>query len=615
MNISEGFIKRPIATSLLMAAIALFGTVAYRALPVSDLPNVDFPTLLVTAQLPGANPETMGASVATPLENQFSTISGLEAMTSVNSLGSTGITLEFALDRGLDGAAVDVQGAITQASRLLPQGMPTPPVFTKVNPADQPILYLVVTSTTMPPWTLDEYAETRIAQRISQVTGVAQVQVLGGQKYAMHAQLDPHALAARQIGINEVEAALRNWNVNVPTGSIIGPHQVFTLQASGQLMNADQYRNQIISYRDNAPVRLEQLGTIVDGVEDQRTGSWYYTPDGKQSAITLGIQRQPGTNTIAVADAVKALLPQFRAELPASVHMDLLYDRSDTIRESYHDVQFTMALTLALVILVIFVFLRNVWATVIPSLALPFSIIGTFSVMYFLNYSLDNLSMMALILSVGFVVDDAIVMLENIYRHVEMGEEPLEASLVGSREIGFTIVSMTLSLAAVFIPVLFMGGVLGRLFREFAVTICVAILISGVVSVTLTPMLCSRFLKKPHKHGEAGGGHSRFYEVTERAFQKWLDGYDRTLQIVMRHRPATMVAFAPAAGRRPACSSSSCRRASFPTRTPPRFPSSRRRRRARPTASSSSIRTRWPTSSGAIPTSKGWCRRSAATPR
>src|SRR5437667_3283565 len=542
MNISEGFIKRPIATSLLMAAIALFGTVAYRSLPVSDLPNVDFPTLLVTAQLPGANPETMGSSGATPLENQFSTIAGLESMTTVNSLGSTQITLEFDLNRGLDGAAIDVQGAITQAARLLPQGMPTPPTFAKVNPADQPILYLVVTSTTLPPWTLDEYAETRIAQRISQVSGVAQVQVLGSQKYAMHAQLDPHALAARQIGINEVEAALRNWNVNVPTGSIIGPHQVFTLQASGQLMNADEYRNQIISYRNNAPVRLEQLGTIVDGVEDQRTGSWYYTSDAKQSAITLGIQRQSGTNTIAVADAVTALIPQFRAEVPASLHLGLLYDRSDTIRESYHDVQFTMALTLALVIFVIFVFLRNVWATVIPSLALPFSIIGTFAAMYFLDYSLDNLSMMALILSVGFVVDDAIVMLENIYRHVEMGEDPLTASLVGWREIGFAIVGVTISLSAVFIPVLFMGGVLGRLFREFSVTICVAILISGVVSVTLTPMLCSRFLKKPHKHGE--GGRSGVSAVTERAFENLLKGYDRTLQIVLRHRRSTMGAFA-----------------------------------------------------------------------
>jgi hydrophobic/amphiphilic exporter-1 (mainly G- bacteria), HAE1 family len=522
-----------------MAAIALFGLVAYRSLPVSDLPNVDFPTLLVTAQLPGASPETMGASVATPLENQFSMIAGLESMTSVNSLGSTQITLEFDLNRSLDGAAVDVQGAITQAARLLPQGMPTPPTFTKVNPADQPILYLVITSTTVPPWTLDEYAETRIAQRISMVSGVAQVQVLGSQKYAVHAQLDPHALAARQIGINEVEASLRAWNVNTPTGSIIGPHKAYTLQATGQLMSADEYKNMTVTYRNGAPVRLGELGNIKDGVEDERTASWFYTHEGEQRAITLGIQRQPGTNTIAVADAVKALLPQFKLELPSSIHMDVLYDRSDTIRESYRDVQFTMLLTLALVIMVIFVFLRNVWATVIPSLALPFSIVGTFAVMYMLDYSLDNLSMMALILSVGFVVDDAIVMLENIYRHVEMGEDPLTASLVGSREIGFTIVSMTLSLAAVFIPVLFMGGVLGRLFREFSVTICVAILISGVVSVTLTPMLCSLFLKKPHTHG-AG---SKFGRVTEKGFDGLLRGYDRTLQIVLRHRPATMAAF------------------------------------------------------------------------
>jgi len=539
VNISEGFIKRPIATSLLMAAIALFGLVAYRSLPVSDLPNVDFPTLLVTAQLPGASPETMGASVATPLENQFSMIAGLESMTSVNSLGSTQITLEFDLNRSLDGAAVDVQGAITQAARLLPQGMPTPPTFTKVNPADQPILYLVITSTTVPPWTLDEYAETRIAQRISMVSGVAQVQVLGSQKFAVHAQLDPHALAARQIGINEVEAALRAWNVNTPTGSIIGPHKSYTLQATGQLMTADEYKKMTVTFRNGAPVRLGELGTIKDGVEDERTASWFYTRDEQQRAITLGIQRQPGTNTIAVADAVKALMPQFKLELPSSIHMDVLYDRSDTIRESYRDVQFTMLLTLALVIMVIFVFLRNVWATVIPSLALPFSIIGTFAVMYMLDYSLDNLSMMALILSVGFVVDDAIVMLENVYRHVEMGEDPLTASLVGSREIGFTIVSMTLSLAAVFIPVLFMGGVLGRLFREFSVTICVAILISGVVSVTLTPMLCSLFLKKPHAHGK----RSTFGKVTERGFDSLLRGYDRTLKVMLRHRPATMAAF------------------------------------------------------------------------
>src|SRR5438552_7103080 len=520
-----------------MAAIALFGLVAYQQLPVSDLPNVDFPTLLVTAQLPGASPETMGASVATPLENQFSMIAGLESMTSVNSLGSTQITLEFDLNRSLDGAAVDVQGAITQAARLLPQGMPTPPTFTKVNPADQPILYLVITSTTVPPWTLDEYAETRIAQRISMVSGVAQVQVLGSQKFAVHAQLDPHALAARQIGINEVEAALRAWNVNTPTGSIIGPHKSYTLQATGQLMTADEYKNMTVAYRNGAPVRLGELGNIKDGVEDERSASWFYTHEGEQRAITLGIQRQPGTNTIAVADAVKALLPQFKLELPSSIHMDVLYDRSETIRESYRDVQFTMLLTLALVIMVIFVFLRNVWATIIPSLALPFSIIGTFAVMYMLDYSLDNLSMMALILSVGFVVDDAIVMLENIYRHVEMGEDPLTASLVGSREIGFTIVSMTLSLAAVFIPVLFMGGVLGRLFREFSVTICVAILISGVVSVTLTPMLCSRFLHSPEEQKR-----SRFYRITERFFDGLLHAYDWSLKIVLRHRALTMFA-------------------------------------------------------------------------
>jgi HAE1 family hydrophobic/amphiphilic exporter-1 len=482
----------------------------------------------------------MASSVATPLENQFSMIAGLQSMTSVNSLGSTQITLEFDLNRPLDGAAVDVQSAITQAGRLLPQGMPTPPTFTKVNPADQPILYLVVTSTTIPAWTLDEYAETRIAQRISMVSGVAQVQVLGSEKYAVHVQLDPHALASQHIGINEIETSLKNWNVNVPTGTIVGPHKAFALQATGQLTSADQYKSMIVAYRNGSPIRLEQLGTVVDGVEDRRTGSWLYSADHDgQRAITLGIQRQPGTNTIAVADAVKALLPQFRAELPASVHMDVLYDRSDTIRESYRDVQFTMALTLALVILVIFVFLRNAWATIIPSLALPFSIIGTFSVMYLLGYSLDNLSMMALILSVGFVVDDAIVMLENIYRHIEMGEPPLRAALVGSREIGFTIVSMTLSLAAVFIPVLFISGVLGRLFREFSVTICVAILISGVVSVTLTPMLCSRFLRQPSGHGEG-----RFGQAAENGFNWLLRAYDRTLQVVLRHRRATMGAFA-----------------------------------------------------------------------
>jgi HAE1 family hydrophobic/amphiphilic exporter-1 len=537
MNFSETFIRRPIATSLLMAAIALFGVVAYRALPVSDLPNVDFPTLLVTASLPGASPETMASSVATPLENQFSTIAGLSSMTSINSLGSTKITLEFDLNRNLDGAAVDVQAAITQGSRLLPPGMPTPPTFTKVNPADQPILYLALTSKTVPLWTLDEYAETRIAQRISQISGVAQVQVLGAQKYAVHVQMDPHALAAHQVGLNEVEAALRNWNVNLPTGQITGPQRAFTLQATGQLMTGAQYRPLVVAYRNGSPVRLEELGTVIDGVEDDKTASWFYSKDSEQRAIILAMQRQPGTNTIEVTDNVKRLLPVFQTELPPSVVLDTLYDRSDTIRESYQDVQYTMLMTLGLVVAVIFVFLRNVSATVIPSLALPFSIIGTFAVMYLLHFSLDNLSMMALILSVGFVVDDAIVMLENIFRHMELGQKPLAASLIGSREIGFTIVSMTLSLTAVFIPVLFLGGVLGRLFREFSITICAAILISGVVSVTLTPMLCSRFLRAPEHHRR-----SRLFMITEAGFTAILTFYDRTLQWVLRHRLATMTA-------------------------------------------------------------------------
>src|ERR1039457_1317098 len=538
MNFSEAFIRRLIATSLLMVAIALFGMVAYRSLPVSDLPNVDFPTLQVTASLPGASPDTMASSVATPLENQFSAIAGLDSMTSVNSLGSTQVTLEFALNRSLDGAAVDVQAAITQASRLLPLGMPTPPTFTKVNPADQPILYIALTSPTLPLWTLDEYAETRIAQRISMISGVAQVQVLGAQKYAVHVQMDPHSLASRQIGINEIETALKNWNVNLPTGAIIGPQRAFTLQASGQLMSADQYRPLVVAYRGGSPVRLEELGNIIDSVEDDKTASWYYTHNGSSPSIILAIQRQPGTNTIEVTDGVKKLLALFKAELPPSVDMDILYDRSDPIQESFTDVKVTMLLTLGLVVVVIFLFLRNISATIIPSLALPFSIVGTFAVMYLLDYSLDKLSMMALILSIGFVVDDAIVMLENIVRHIELGEQPLLASLKGSGEIGFTIVSMTLSLAAVFIPVLFLGGVLGRLFKEFAVTITVAILISGVVSVTLTPMLCSRFLR-----AHAEGGHGALYRLTEKFFQGMLGAYDHSLQFVLRHRPAMMVSF------------------------------------------------------------------------
>ena len=538
MNLSEIFIRRPVATILLMVAIAFFGAVAYQSLPVSDLPNVDLPTLLVTASLPGASPETMASAVATPLENQFSTIAGLQSMTSTNTLGTTQVVLEFDLERNLDGAAVDVQSAITQASRLLPQGMPTPPTFAKVNPADQPILYLALSSRQLPIYTLDEYAETRVAQRISMVSGVAQVAVLGAQKFAVRVQMDPFKLASRQIGLNEVETALKNWNVNLPTGTINGPRRAFTLQASGQLMTADAYKPVIVSYRNNSPVRLSELGQLTDSVEDDKTASWFYDKHSNERAIILSVQRQPGTNTVQVAEAVKKLIPTFKAELPPSVTMKVFYDRSETIRESYNDVKFTMVLTLGLVIMVIFLFLRNFSATVIPSLALPFSVIGTFAVMYMLNYSLDNLSMMALILAIGFVVDDAIVMLENIVRHMEMGKSPMEAALEGSKEIGFTIVSMTISLAAVFIPVLFMGGVLGRLFREFAVTICASILISGVVSITLTPMMCSRFLRSSHESRK-----SWFYRTTEGFFDGMLHRYDRALLWVLAHRPITLTGF------------------------------------------------------------------------
>ena len=522
-----------------MLAIALFGLVAYRSLPVSDLPNVDFPTLVVNASLPGASPDTMASSVATPLERQFSTIPGLDSMISSSALGVTSITLTFDLNRNLDGAAVDVQTAITQASPLLPPGMPTPPSFRKVNPADQPILYLAVASPTLPMWQVDEYAETIMAQRISMVNGVAQVLVQGAQKYAVHVQLDPLLMAAKQIGINEVEQALRSWNVNMPTGTLWGPHNAYTVLSNGQLEKASEFRPMVVAYRNGAPVRLEDIGRAIDSVEDDKTASWHYHhTKGERRSISLQVQRQPGTNTIEVADAVKDLLPTFRQQIPTSVDISIVYDRSQLIRDGFKDVQFTMVLTLGLVIMVIFIFLRNVSATTIPSLALPFSIVGTCAVMYLADFSLDQLSMMALILCVGFVVDDAIVMLENIVRHMEHGETPMQAAFSGSKEIGFTILSMTLSLAAVFIPVLFMGGILGRLFREFAVTICVAILISGFVSISLTPMLCSRFLRPPSTQR-----HGVLFRATERMFDGLLHGYDLSLQWVLRHRPVMMVVF------------------------------------------------------------------------
>jgi HAE1 family hydrophobic/amphiphilic exporter-1 len=527
-----------------MAAIALFGIIAYRALPVSDLPQVDYPTLTVSASLPGANPDTMASAVATPLERQFTTIAGLDSMTSSSGQGSTSITLQFDLSRDLDGATVDVETAIAAAMPLLPPGMPTPPSFRKVNPGDSPVIFLFLTSPngTMRDFELDEYAQTMVAQRLSMVEGVAQVQVFGAAKYAVRVQVDPNQLASRGIGLNEVDQALREWNVNIPTGTLYGAKRNFNIQANGQLMKAMDYKPLIVTYKNGAPVRLEEVAHVMDSVENDKDFSKIFGgefgPKGTRG-VNLAIMRQPGSNTIEVTDHIKELLPTFRAQMPPSVDLTIRGDRSKNIREAFEDIQFTMAATLALVIMVIFLFLRNFYATMIPAMALPFSIVGTFSVMYLLGFSLNNISMMALILCIGFVVDDAIVMLENIVRHIEHGEKPLPASLVGSKEIGFTIVSMTISLAAVFIPILFMGGILGRLFREFAVSICVAILISGMVSISLTPMLCSRFLKEM-KHDEK---HGIFYRITEAAFNGMLSLYAKTLGWVLKARPVMLAIF------------------------------------------------------------------------
>jgi HAE1 family hydrophobic/amphiphilic exporter-1 len=533
VSISALFIRRPVMTTLVMLAFLLFGAIGYLQLPTSDLPNVDFPTILVTASVPGASPETMASAVATPLERQFSTIAGLDSMTSTSALGNTQITLQFNLSRNIDAAAQDVQAAISRAAKQLPPDMPSPPSYQKVNPADQPILYLSLSSATLPLSLVDEYAETLLAQRISMISGVAQVLVFGSQKYAVRVQLDPKALASRSIGIDEVVAAVQKQNVNLPTGTLWGPDQAVTIQASGQLTQAKGYRPLIVAYRGWSPVRLEQIGRVIDSVENDKIASWYNdTP-----AIVLAIQRQPGTNTIRVVDSIKQVLENLQASIPPSIHISLLYDRSVSIRESVQDVKFTLFLAVGLVVLVIFLFLRNLSATLIPSLALPIAIVGTFAAMDLMGYSLDNLSLMALILSVGFVVDDAIVMLENIVRHREHGEPSLEAALKGSREIGFTIVSMTLSLVVVFLPVLFLGGILGRLLHEFAVTISMAILISGFVSLTLTPMLCSRFLRPPETFS-----HGRLYDLSERVFERMRGGYEWTLKRILDHRQATLLA-------------------------------------------------------------------------
>jgi hydrophobic/amphiphilic exporter-1 (mainly G- bacteria), HAE1 family len=533
MNISRIFIERPVMTALITFAILLFGIVGYRALPVAALPSVDYPTIIVSASLPGANPETMASSVATPLEREFSTIAGIQQMSSSNSQGSTQITVQFKLERSIDAAAQDIQAAISKAGGRLPPEMPRPPSYQKANPAEQPVLYLSLTSDTLPLYTVDEYAETMLAQRISMVSGVSRVLVYGSQKYAVRVQVDPDSLTAKNIGIDEVEHAIEQSNVNLPTGKLYGHKQSFTVQSTGQLSNAGAYRPMVVAWRNGNPVRLEQLGRVLDSVEDDKQWAWFAGSRG----VILAIQRQPGTNTVEVVDNIKNLLPVFRHAIPPAVKLEVAFDGSRSIRASIRDVEFTLLLTVCLVVMVIFLFLRNLSATLIPGAAVPLSIIGTFACMYLLGYSLNNLSLMALTLSVGFVVDDAIVMLENIVRFMEMGKSRMEAALLASREIGFTIISMTVSLVAVFIPVLFMGGIVGRLLHEFSVTITVAILISGFVSLSFTPMLGSRFLRfdREQRHGHV-------YHGLEAAFNSLAGAYDKTLRGVLRHQFATAMA-------------------------------------------------------------------------
>jgi HAE1 family hydrophobic/amphiphilic exporter-1 len=532
MNLSEVFIRRPVATTLIILGLLGFGTMAYRNLPVADLPNVDFPTIVVNASLPGASPETMASAVALPLEKQFSTIAGVTSISSSSLQGSTSITLQFDLSRNIDAAAQDVQSMIAKSARQLPPQMPAPPSYQKVNPADFPVAIMVLESQTLPLSALDEYAQSTIAQRLSTINGVAQVNVMGSQKFAVRVDLDPRALTAKGIGIDEVANAIQNANVNVPTGTINSPEQSFVVQTNGQLMRAAAFGPTIVSYRNGTPVRLDEVAHVFDGVENDKAANW----SNDRPAVVMMVNKQPGSNIVAIADAIREMLPSIREHLPPSVNLYMQVDRSVPIRESVHDVKLTLMLTIGLVVLVIFIFLRNVSATVIPSLALPASIVATFAIMYMLGYSVNNLTLMALTLSVGFVVDDAIVMLENVVRHMEMGKTPWRAAMDGSKEVAFTILSMTLSLATVFVPVLFMGGIVGRLLHEFAVTIAAAILVSGFVSISLTPMLCSRFLKPPREQH-----HGSLFNLTERAFDAWLRGYDWSLRKALNFRMATAV--------------------------------------------------------------------------
>ncbi len=536
MNISAPFIKRPVMTTLLTSAILLFGILTYPLIPVSDLPNVDYPVIQVSASLPGASPETMASAVATPLEKQFSVIAGLESMTSSSTLGSVRITLQFTLDRDIDLAAQDVQAAISRTSRQLPADMPSPPTYNKVNPEDQPILFLALTSPTLRMSDIDRIAQNILVPKISMTPGVAQVNIYGSQKYAVRIQINPKNLAACGIGIDEVQKAIDAANVNIPGGILDGKTKTFTIQPRGQLLKAEDYRKIIIAKRGGEPIRLEDIGTAIDSVENDRAAAWYCTGNSQQRAIILAIQKQPGVNTVKVAEDVKATLPDLQAAIPQSVAIKLFFDRSVTIKNSASEVKFTMMLTICLVVMIIFIFLRNIRATLIPSLSLPLSLLGTFSIMYLLGYSFDNLSLMALTLSLGFVVDDAIVALENIFRHHEMGKSPLQAALDGSGEIAFTIISMTLSLSAVFIPVLFMGGVVGRLFNEFSMTIGTAVLVSGLVALSLIPMLSSRFMNKQIAHNMEANEKGR-----NGLWAKITSFYKNTLTWSVNHTWVTLV--------------------------------------------------------------------------
>jgi hydrophobe/amphiphile efflux-1 (HAE1) family protein len=534
MSISEPFIRRPIATSLLMLGILVFGIGAYNLLPVAALPKVDFPTITVSVNYPGASPDTMASSVATPLEQQFAALPSLAEMTSTSGVGATLITLQFDLERNIDAAAQDVQQAINAASGLLPKDLPSPPTYRKTNPADRPVLIYAVHSDSMPVYRIDDYAYTIIAQKLATVKGVSESRIFGQKPYAVHVRVNPGALAARGIAVEDVRNAIAAATVNRPKGNLEGAHQVVTLDTNDQIFDAAGFRNVIVAYRNGAPVRLGDVADVVDGVRNARQGAWFE----KKPAEGLAIQREAGANTIQVVDTIKGLLPKLLQSIPPTVHVDLVSDRSTVIRAAVHDVQFTMMLTIALVVLVIFIFLRTLWATVIPSLAVPLSLLATFAIMYGLGYSLDNISLMALTISVGFVVDDAIVMIENIVRYLEQGDRPFEAALKGAGQIGFTIISITFSLIAVFIPLLFMSGIIGRLFREFAVTVSVAVIASAFISLTLTPVLCSLFLKG---HGEQRAP-GRINRLAERGFDAFLSGYDWGLRFILRHQLPALLA-------------------------------------------------------------------------